>query len=461
METEVEEGNAFERHLVVQIEESELATAKVAAARKISQSMKIKGFRPGKAPLKMVEAMVGAEHLRSEAIEEALPKAVTDALRAAELEPVTAPRVSEIRDNEESGIEVDVVVTLWPSIDELPSLEGRKVEVELPALDDSIIDEQIDRLRNQFAELETVERESDTGDFVMINLTSSRDGVAVEEASATDLLYEVGSGSFLPGLDDVLVGTKTGDIKATTSTLPEGFGDEGGADVDLSILVKEVRAKKLPELTDEWVSDISEFESVDQLREDLSEGMDRRRKIEGMARFREKLVDDVVDDLDLELPEDLVQAEWEASIRNLVQRVTEQGIDFENYLRIIGKDEETFVAEMKDNSSRNLKARILLDTVIEKHEIRLEDDELADAIAQMAASSGTSVEEVSKQLQQSGNGVALVGDILRRKAIDLLAEKASAVDAEGQTVDLSLPEPEPSDADDDSLESTDAEDEEE
>ncbi|NNF64785.1 MAG: trigger factor [Acidimicrobiia bacterium] len=461
METEVEEANAFERHLVVQIEESELATAKVAAARKISQSMKIKGFRPGKAPLKMVESMVGAEHLRSEAIEEALPKAVTDALRAAELEPVTAPRVSEIRDNEESGVEVDVVVTLWPTIDELPSLDGRSVEIELPALDDSIIDEQIDRLRNQFAELETVERESDTGDFVMINLSSSRDGVAVEEASATDLLYEVGSGSFLPGLDDVLVGVKAGDIKATTSTLPEGSGDEGGAEVDLSVLVKEVRAKKLPDLTDEWVSDISEFESVAQLREDLSEGMDRRRKIEGMARFREQLVDDVVDDLDLELPEDLVQAEWEASIRNLVDRVTEQGIDFENYLRIIGKDEETFVAEMKDNSIRNLKARILLDTVIEKHEVKLEDDELANAISQMAASSGTTVEEVSKQLQQSGNGVALVGDILRRKAIDLLAEKASAVDAEGQTVDLSLPEPEPSDADDDSPELSDAEDEEE
>lgn len=461
METEVEEGNAFERHLVVQIEESELATAKVAAARKISQSMKIKGFRPGKAPLKMVEAMVGAEHLRSEAIEEALPKAVTDALRAAELEPVTAPRVSEIRDNEESGVEVDVVVTLWPTIDELPSLDDRKVEIEMPALDDGIIDEQIDRLRNQFAELETVKRESDTGDFVMINLTSSRNGVAVEEASATDLLYEVGSGSFLPGLDDVLVGAKSGDIKATTSTLPEGFGDDGGSEVDLTILVKEVRAKKLPDLTDEWVSDISEFDSLEQLRQDLSEGMDRRRKIEGMARFREQLVDDVVDDLDLELPDDLVQAEWEASIRNLVDRVTQQGIDFENYLRIIGKDEETFVAEMKDNSIRNLKARILLDTIIEKHEIRLEDDELASAISRMAASSGTTVEEVSKQLQQSGNGVALVGDILRRKAIDLLAEKASAVDAEGQAVDLSLPEPEPSDADDDSTELSDAEDEEE
>lgn len=461
METEVEEGNAFERHLVVQIEESELATAKVAAARKISQSMKIKGFRPGKAPLKMVEAMVGAEHLRSEAIEEALPKAVTDALRAAELEPVTAPRVSEIRDNEESGVEVDVVVTLWPTIDELPSLDDRKVEIEMPVLDDGIIDEQIDRLRNQFAELETVKRESDTGDFVMINLTSSRNGVAVEEASATDLLYEVGSGSFLPGLDDVLVGAKSGDIKATTSTLPEGFGDDGGSEVDLTILVKEVRAKKLPDLTDEWVSDISEFDSLEQLRQDLSEGMDRRRKIEGMARFREQLVDDVVDDLDLELPDDLVQAEWEASIRNLVDRVTQQGIDFENYLRIIGKDEETFVAEMKDNSIRNLKARILLDTIIEKHEIRLEDDELASAISRMAASSGTTVEEVSKQLQQSGNGVALVGDILRRKAIDLLAEKASAVDAEGQAVDLSLPEPEPSDADDDSTELSDAEDEEE
>ena len=199
MQTEVSESGRFERTLTVRLENEELSKAKERAARKISQNMKIKGFRPGKAPLAVVERMAGADYVRSEAIEEAIQDVVPAAIDEAGLDPVTIPSVSAIRDDNEDGtVEIDVLVTLWPVLESLPDFGDFEIEVDDPAVTAEEVEEQFDALRNQFAELADHDGALSDGDFAMIDITVSKDGEEIESAAAKDLMYEVGSGSLKP-----------------------------------------------------------------------------------------------------------------------------------------------------------------------------------------------------------------------------------------------------------------------
>ncbi len=320
VQTEVNETGRYERMLTVRLEEAELETAKSKAARKLSREMKIKGFRPGKAPRAIVERMVGADHLRSEAVDEAIPEAVQEALEETDLEPATVPRVSDVRDGDDGGLEVDVVVTLWPVVDAVPDFDGREVEVEAPVLTEEEIEGQIDALRNQFAGLGDVERDAGVGDFVVVDITISAEGEEIEDTAANDLLYEIGSESFIAGLDEILVGLGSGGSAEGPATLPAGFTDRGGEEVTLHVSVKEVKEKELPELTDEFVSDVTDFETVEELRQRLELNMRALRVHNARAAFEERLIEQLIADLDLDRPGDLVDAEVEARVRNLGKR---------------------------------------------------------------------------------------------------------------------------------------------
>ncbi len=436
MHTEVSETGRFERTLTIQLEESELEAAKTKAARKLSGEMKIKGFRPGKAPRSIVERMVGKDHLRSEAIEEAIPGTVGAAIDESGLDPATSPSISAIRDRDEGGVEVDVLVTLWPVLDAIPDFDGRTIEIEPPVVSQEEIDHQIDALRNQSADLEDVDRAADEGDFVTINVSAHADGVEIDQAAANDLVYEIGSRSFFPGLDEILVGAGVGDIMEGEGTLPEVFTGDGDQAVTLRALVKEVKAKQLPELTDEFVSDVTEFETADELLATIDENIRAYKVQAARSTFQEEAVAQLVADVDLELPQALVDAEAEARIRNLLHRLESDKIGLEDYLRIIGRDQAAFVEDIKAQAASALSTRIVLESIIAIEGMGVEDDEYREALESIAAGSEMSVEEFEKTLEESGQVESLTGDILRRKAHDRIADAAVPVDAEGNTIDL-------------------------
>jgi len=440
VQTDIKEAGPFERILTLRLEEQELESAKDKAARKLSKSMKIKGFRPGKAPRSIVERMVGEAALRNEAIDDSLPELVGPAIEEAELEPATPPRVEAVRDAEGGGVDVDIKVTLWPVLDAIPDFAGRKVTIDSPVVTDEEIDAQIDRLRDQYAELEDVERPADSGDFVMINITASHDGEQIPEAAADDLLYEVGSRSFIPGLDDLLGGASVGDIREGAGTLPPGFGQDGSREVTLKVLVKGVRAKKLPEVSDEWVSDVSEFESAAELTERVRTNLSIMKLDAADRAFRDKLLEEISGELALEVPEALVEAELDASFHNLAHTLEQQGLDFGNYLRITGQSEQEFVDELRGRSERTLRTRILLDSVVAIEGLQVADGELDEAIASMAEDINQEAAALKESLVTSGRVDVLTGDILRRKALDRIVDSAEAIDEEGQHIDLTPPE---------------------
>ena len=433
--TEVSEPGPFERIITVAIDDETLARAKRRAARKLSQEIKIKGFRPGKAPLQVVESAVGAETLRREAIEEALPEVVAAALEDTDLEPVTAPRLADLRD-EDGSIEADVRITLWPELETAPAYAGRRIEVTAPAVTDEDIEAQVDRMRNQFAELDDVEREGFEGDFVLIDVKTSSGDEEVAAGSATDLLYEIGSGSFLDGLDESLRGKAAGHIERFDTTLPEAMGEQGGQEVTATVLVKQVKTKRLPELTDEWVDDVSEFETVDEMRAELSEQMGLMRLGGARAEFEERLLDELRGEMELELPGDLVDGEMDAVLHRFAHRLGERKISIDQYLQLTGQDQEAFVADLRSQAEMNLGTRLLLEAVIRDEELEVSAAEIDEVVAGLAQAAEATVEEYGKVLAEGGRGEALAGDILRRKAIDHLLEVAVAVDAEGNTIEF-------------------------
>lgn len=435
MSTTMQDLGPFEKLLTLQVAEDALEAAKGRAARRISRELKIKGFRPGKAPRKIVEATVGEARVRSEAIEELLPDIVGEALLDAELAPAVAPSVEELRDID-TGVEVDVRVTMWPTLDEIPPYVGREFEVENPELPEEAIQEQLDRLREQFAELDTVTRPSHERDYVSINLSATRNGEPLEEASASDLLYEVGSKGFIDGLDAATIGRSAGDIERFQTVLPQGFGDLAGATVDMQVLIKEVKEKRLPDLTDEWVSDFTEFETVEELRSELVGRMDDMRLNSVRGAFQSTVVSTLVDEMELEVPEALVAGEMEETFHRFSHQLADSGIEFSQYLELSGQTQEAFLDDLKAQSTRSVLTDILLDAVAVERGLRVEEEELAAMYEALAAQAEEPAAQLRERLSDSVQEKRIVGDILRRKALAAILQSAIPIDEDGSTFDL-------------------------
>jgi trigger factor len=434
-----QEIGRFERLLTVTVPEADLEAAKNRAARKISREVKIKGFRPGKAPRRLVEAAVGAEHVRAEAIDDVLPDVVGRALEEAELEPAVTPAVEALRDVD-NGVEVDVKVTLWPTLDSVPDYSGRVIAIEHPPLDDSVVEEQIDRFREQFAELESVDRSAREGDFVSINITTNRDGEALEEVSATDLLYEVGTESLVDGLDAQLHGRSAGAIEQFDTILPERFGDLAGAAVTMQVLVKEVKEKKLPELTDEWVDETTEFDTVDELRAELVRRMEGMRRSNALNLFQAQLVDTLVADMNLELPEGLINGEMEEIFHRFGHQLGESGVEFSDYLEISGMTQEAFLDDLRQQATRSVSTDILLDSIAADAGIVVEPDEIASMYQSLANQAGEDPEQLTERFSGTAQEKRIVGDILRRKALQAAVLAAVPTDEDGNPIDLGIEE---------------------
>lgn len=437
--TDVKEAGPFERIVTISVDGETLEAAKDRAARRLSRDMKIKGFRPGKAPRRIVESMVGSDSLRQEAIEEALPGLVRTALQETDLEPAAPPRVDGVRDGDD-GVEVDVRVTLWPEVDDLPDYDGRRIEVEAPPVGEDEVERQVERIRDQFAELEEVDREGFDGDYALIDLKTTAGGEDIDAVSANDLLVEIGSGSFLPGLDEALRGKKAGAIEQFGTTLPESVGEHAGEEVSARILIKEVKAKRLPDVTDEWVDDVSEFETVDEMRTSLAEQLETVRTSSVRSEFEQKLVGALRDEMAIVLPDALVEGEMEATLHRFAHRLSAQGISIEQYLEITGQDQKAFVEDLRQQAGLNLLTRILLEGVARAEGLEVSDAELDETVEELAAAAETTPEEYRRVLREGAQEKALAGDILTRKAIDRLLELAVAVDTEGNEIEFDEPE---------------------
>jgi len=426
------EGNKVK--LSVEVDEQEFDRAIDAAFRRIAQEVRIPGFRPGKAPRRLLEQRVGGEYARQEALREALPEYYAKAVHENDVDVIAPPEI-DITSGEESGtVAFDAVVEVRPRIS-VPGYAGLQVTIPSPEVTDEEIDRQIDRLRNNLAELNPVDRPAQDGDHVTIDLTGAKEkgGEPLEGLTATDFLYEVGSGTVLPELDDQIRATKPGDILEFTAKVPAA-GDDA---VHFRVLVKEVKEKLLPEVTDEWAGEASEFESVDELKGDIRSRLGAVKKLQAQMAVRDAVVSEIVNLVEDEPPEALVGAELERRIHDFGHRLEHQGVDLAQYMEASGTTQEEVIAQLRQTALSAVKADLALRAVAEAEGIVAGDDDVDAEIARLAERTGEKPQKVRQQLERGEQLPAVRSDIGKGKALEWLVEHVELVDEEGKPIERS------------------------
>jgi trigger factor len=416
----------------VQVEEAELDKDIDAAFRAIAKEVRIPGFRPGKAPRRLLEAKLGKEVGREEAIRNALPTYYSRAVRDNDVDVIAPPEIEITEGKDDGPLVFDAVVEVRPQVT-VGGYASLRVEIPQPVATEEEIDAQVDRLRQQFAELTSVERPAIDGDHVSISITGSRDGEVLPGLQADDYLYEVGSDTVTPDLDDNLRGSKVGDVLQFDAQPTDPDEDP----VHFRVLVKDVKEKVLPELDDEWANDVSEFDTVDELRADLADRITRVRKIQATMAMRDKAVLALVELVDDEPPEAMVNNEISSRFRDLAMRLSAQGITAEQYLEATGQSADELTEELRSMAVQAVKADLALRAVADAEGIECDDDDLDRELEALAERVNEKVAKVRKELQRDDQIAAVRSDVRKRKALDWLVEHVELVDEQGGPIDRS------------------------
>ncbi len=426
--------------LKVAVPEAEFEKAIDAAFRKLAGEVRIPGFRPGKAPRQLLEARLGTEVAREQALRDAVPEYYAEAIATEDIDVIAAPEI-DITAGESSGdVAFDAVVEVRPII-EVKGHRQIKVEVDLQPVDDAAVDAQIDALRERFADLEDSARPLVDGDYAQIDIRGSVDGEAVDGMSATDYLYEVGAGTVVPALDGQLHGKKPGDIVEFDDELP---GGEPGADetstrtVSFRVLVKEAKRKVLPDADDEWATEVSEFDTIDELRDDARQRLGLYANVQAQLEARDKVLEAVAELVTIDAPEPLVAQEMERRLHDLHHRLEPQGVTIPQYLAGTGQDQEVFLAGLREGCAKAVKADLALRAVVAQEEITVDETEIDFEIERLAERMETKPAKVRRDLEQRGGLEAVRSDLARGKALQVLIDHATVVDATGAPVDLDL-----------------------
>jgi trigger factor len=419
--------------LTVEVPFEELQPAVNAAYRKVAQQIRVKGFRPGKVPPRIIDQQVGRGAVLEEAINEAVPGLYGEALRANEIEIVGHPEleVTKFTDGEELVFTAEVDVR--PAI-ELPDYDGLAVTVEGTTVTDDEINEQVDGLRDRFATLAGVERPAATGDYVSIDLAATIDGEPVEDATATNLSYEVGSDSLVSGLDDAVAGLSAGESKEFETQLRSG--DSGGQSAVATVTVKTVREKQMPELDDDFAQTASEFDTLDELRADFRDRLQRVRRLTQGVEARDKLLETLLDAVEVPVPEHLLGDEVGYRKQQLDEQLNAIGESKQAYGESIGQTVEEIDKEIEDNAAKAIKSQFVLDAIAKKEELTVSEAELTEQIVHRARQSGMRADEFAQQIVAAGQLGGLMSEIMRGKALALVMERAKISDTAGNQLDL-------------------------
>ncbi len=430
------EGNKVK--LSIEIDGAEFEHEVDAAFKRIAREVRIPGFRPGKAPRKLLEARVGTEVARGDALEHALPRYYAEAVEEHDVDVIAPPEIDITAGREEGDVVFDAVVEVRPVLN-IGGYDSLRVTIESPDVSDEEVGERVDRLRDSFAKLETVERPAQEGDHVTIDVAGSQGGEAMAGLTADDYLYEVGTGSVVPELDEQLTGAEAGAELTFTADHPDPEEDP----VDFRVVVKEVKEKVLPEADDAFAAEASEFESIDELRADLRKRLGMVKKVQGQMQIQQKTAEALAELVDAEIPEALVNTEMQQRLEDLAMRLQAQGMGVEQYLATTGQDQATFIEELRTTAAEGVKVDLALRAVVEAEQIDISDDELEAEFASVAERVGQKTAQVRKQLERNGQVSAVRSDLRKRKALEWLIEQVELVDGEGKTIDRADLEVEP------------------
>ena len=436
MKSDVETLNPTRVKLTVEVGFDELRSSLDGAYRRIGQRVQIPGFRRGKVPARILDQRVGRAAVLEDAVNDALPVLYAQAVREHELLPLGRPEVevTELADNDKLAFSAEVDVR--PEVT-VPDYDGLQVTVDDAEVTEDEVDTEVTRLRERFASLTGVDRAAGDGDFVSLDLSATRDGQKLDGVEATGLSYQVGSGTMLDGLDDAVRGQQAG---AVVTFATELLGEYQGQSADVTVTVESVKEQVLPELNDELASLASEFDTLDELKQNIRTQMGSRKQYQQQVQARDKVVEALLDRVEVPVPDAVMHDEAHARRHGIEEQLQRAQLSLSQYLSRQGQTEEQFDAELHQRAEVSLRSQFLLDAIAKAEQVQVSEEDLSAAIVQLAAQSGLQPEQYAQQVLQGGQINEVVGQIAREKALGVVLGHVTVTDASGRTVDTA-PEP--------------------
>ena len=422
------EGNKVK--LSIEVDESEFDSNIDAAFRKIAHEIRMPGFRPGKAPRKVLEARIGMDAARGQALNDAIPQYLSRAVREHAVDLIATPDVNLLDGAEAGPVKFEATCEVRPEIT-VPGYNGLRVELVNPELSDEDFQEAVDSELRRHGTLVDSDSPAKTGDYVIIDLEGTRNGEPVAGLNVDEWTYEIGRGWVAPGFDDQMTGTKKGD-KLTFTAVPNGTEEAA----DFSVTVNKVQTLQLPELTDSWVAEnVPDHDTVDSWKSSLRDRLNEMR----VNTMRRTVVDRVTDSLsalvDIEAPEAMVNGDLQARVQNTVQQFQQQGIALDQWLSVTGQDTATFIEGLKVQSEKAVKVDLALRAIAQAEGIEATDDDLEAEFQAIAVQVGEKPAKVRRAYEQNDAVTDLSSQIRKSKALDWLLHHVAYVDEKGATLD--------------------------
>jgi trigger factor len=433
VKTDVEELSPTRVKLTIEVPFEELKSSLDKAYREVSKQVRIPGFRPGHVPPRIIDQRLGRGAVLEQAINDAVPQLYGKALEDSDIRALGQPdlEITKLDDGDQLAFTAEVDVR--PKFD-VPDLSTISVTVENTEVGPDEVEEYLGDLRERFASLRGVDRPAAEGDFVSIDLSASASGKLVEDAQASGVSYQVGTGTLLDGLDETLTGMSAGD--ATTFTAELAGGDHAGEQADVSVTVHSVKVKELPELDDEFAQSASEFDTLGEFRAGTRGRLENVKRLGQVGQARDRALDAVISRLDIPLPDRLVSSEVQGRQSSLDEQLERSGTTKDAYLEARGISEEDLEAELTADARRSVKAGFVLDELASTSDLRVEQEELNAYIVEQAYRIGVQPDQLAKEIVDRGQLGLAMSEVLRGKALRLLTEQVKVTDEAGHPVDI-------------------------
>ncbi len=413
--------------LEVEVAPSDVDEALDNAYRKIVKKVNLPGFRKGKVPRKVLESHFGPEVLHEEALEELVPPAYEQALEESGIDPINQPEFELVQVEEGKPLLFNALVEVLPEV-ELGDYKGLEAEQEEVAVDDLQVDHHIYMLREQNARLVPRENEpAREGDLVTIDFKGFVDGEPFEGGEAEDHSLELGSRSFVPGFEEQLEGVKPGEEQEIVVNFPEDYRNEelAGKEATFQVKMKQIKEKQLPELNDDFVKEVSEFETLEEMKVDLKEKMLKNAEEQSKTKLEESLIEKITDASEVQLPEVLVERQIDRMMGDMENYLRQQGLRLDQFLELSGKTKEELREQNRPEAEKRTKANLVLDAIAKKEGFTVDDSELDSKIAEIAEAYNDQPERIRDIIEKQGRLPSIREEMRIRKAVDLIVESAS------------------------------------
>lgn len=434
MKSTVEQLSPTRVRINVEVPFAELEPDFQRAYKELAKQVRLPGFRPGKAPAKLLEARIGREAMLDQIVNDALPSRYGQAVAESDVQPLGRPNIEVTKKEYGQDLQFTAEVDIRPKISP-PDLSALTVSVDPIEIGEDDVDAELQSLRTRFGTLTAVDRPVAVGDVVSIDLSATVDGEDIPNAAAEGLSHEVGSGRLIAGLDDAVVGLSADESRVFTAKL--AAGEHAGQEAQVTVTVRSVKERELPEPDDEFAQLASEFDSIDELRASLSDQVRQAKRAQQAEQIRNATIDALLEQVDVPLPESYVQAQFDSVLHSALSGLNHDEARFNELLVEQGSSRAAFDAEARTASEKDVKRQLLLDALADELQVQVGQDDLAERLVTTSRQYGIEPQQLFGYLQERNQLPTMFADVRRELAIRAAVEAATVTDSDGNTIDTS------------------------